>query len=49
MWQHNLRVLRERSGLNQFEVANRAGISQTKLSLAENDFGSELWRKKGKG
>jgi transcriptional regulator with XRE-family HTH domain len=34
--QHPLRILRERSGLNQHEIAKRAGISQTKLSLAEN-------------
>ncbi|MCU1270998.1 MAG: hypothetical protein JWN74_2292 [Acidobacteriaceae bacterium] len=34
--QHPLRVLRESSGLNQHEVAKRAGVSQAKLSLVEN-------------
>jgi transcriptional regulator with XRE-family HTH domain len=34
--QHPLRILRERSGLNQHQIAKRAGMSQTKLSLAEN-------------
>jgi transcriptional regulator with XRE-family HTH domain len=34
--QHPLRILRECSGLNQHEIAKRAGMSQTKLSLAEN-------------
>jgi len=34
--QHPLRILLERSGLNQHEIAKRAGMSQAKLSLAEN-------------
>lgn len=35
---HPLKVLRERAGITQHEIARRAGISQTKLSLAENYF-----------
>ena len=31
-----LKSLREASGLNQFEVAKRAGLDRTRLSLAEN-------------
>ena len=32
----SLKSLREASGLSQYEVANRAGVDRTRLSLAEN-------------
>ena len=35
---HPLKVLRERAGASQHEVAKRAGLSQAKLSLVENHF-----------
>ena len=34
----SLKLLRETAGLNQTEVARRARISQTQLSLAENNL-----------
>jgi transcriptional regulator with XRE-family HTH domain len=34
--QHPLKILRERAGLNQHQIAKHAGMSQTKISLAEN-------------
>ena len=32
----NLKNLRSRAGLNQFELARRAGVSRWKLSMVEN-------------
>jgi transcriptional regulator with XRE-family HTH domain len=37
---HKLRGLRESAGLNQTEVSRHAHISQTRLSLAENNIGN---------
>jgi transcriptional regulator with XRE-family HTH domain len=35
-----LKQLRESAGLNQIEISKRTGISQSRISLAENEIGS---------